>query len=274
MKLVRILLPITRHGTSEACAAASFDLAERSSAELEVLHPCLAPSARLPYSTEISPFYFEELIDVGKKQAGLEKRQAKQWFAKAARGHPKVRANLVATEGLVAPTVSTRAKASDVTVLPSITDGEDEFWKSARDAALFHCGRPVLVVPKEARGAMGQTVVIAWKDSAEAVRAVGAAQPFLADARRIRMVTAAEQGPDPTAAAMADYLKLAGLRVERSELAPDSRPVGEVLLSEAAGEGALLVMGAYGRWRWREWVFGGVTRHVLHHTPVPVLMAH
>jgi nucleotide-binding universal stress UspA family protein len=73
---------------------------------------------------------------------------------------------------------------------------------------------------------------------------------------------------------MADYLKLAGLRVERSELAPDSRPVGEVLLSEAAGEGALLVMGAYGRWRWREWVFGGVTRHVLHHTPVPVLMAH
>jgi nucleotide-binding universal stress UspA family protein len=47
-----------------------------------------------------------------------------------------------------------------------------------------------------------------------------------------------------------------------------------VLLSEAAGEGALLVMGAYGRWRWQEWVFGGVTRHVLHHTPVPVLMAH
>jgi nucleotide-binding universal stress UspA family protein len=88
------------------------------------------------------------------------------------------------------------------------------------------------------------------------------------------MVTVAEQGPDPTAAAMADYLKLAGLGVERSELAPDSRPVGEVLLSEAAGEGALLVMGAYGRWRWREWVFGGVTRHVLHHTPVPVLMAH
>src|SRR5512134_1752742 len=127
MKLVKILLPITRRGTSEACAEASFGLAERSSAELEVLHACLAPSARLPYSTEISPFYYEELVDVGKKQAGLEKRQAKQWFAKAARGHPKVRANLVAIEGLVAPAVSMRAKASDVTVLPSITAEEDEF---------------------------------------------------------------------------------------------------------------------------------------------------
>jgi nucleotide-binding universal stress UspA family protein len=274
MKLVRILLPITRHGTSEACAAASFGLAERSGAELEVLHPCLTPSARLPYSTEISPLYFEELTDVGKKQASLEKRQAKQWFAKVARGHSKTRANFVSIEGLVAPIVSMRAKASDLAVLPSVGADEDEFWKSARDAALFHCGRPLLIVPKEARGAMGKTVVIAWKDSAEAVRAVSAAQPFLADAKRIRMVTVGEQGPGPTAAAMADYLKLAGLRVELSELASDSRPVGEVLLSEAAGEGALLVMGAYGRWRWQEWVFGGVTRHVLHHTPVPVLMAH
>ena len=37
------------------------------------------------------------------------------------------------------------------------------------------------------------------------------------------------------------------------------------------GAGHLLVMGAYGRWRWREWVFGGATEHVLRHTPVPNL---
>jgi len=274
MKLVRILLPITQHGTTEACAAAAFGLAERSGAELEVLQPCPAPAARLPYSTELSPLYFEELIDVGKKQVALEKRQARKWFTKAARSHPKAHADLISIEDLVAPAVSMRAKVSDLTVLPSIAADEDGFWESARDAALFHSGRPVLVMPKKAGGAIGDTVVIAWKDAVEAVRAVAAAQPFLAKAKRVRLVTVAERGSDETAPAMADYLRRSGLRVELAKLALDSREVGEVLLDAAAGEGVLLVMGAYGRWRWREWVFGGATHHVLHHTAVPLLMVH
>jgi nucleotide-binding universal stress UspA family protein len=274
MKLVRILLPITRHGTTEACAAAAFELAERFGAELEVLHPCPAPAERLPYSTELSPIYFEELIDVGEKQVALEKRQARQWFAKAARSHPKAHADLVSLEALVTPAVSVRARVSDLTVLPSIGADEDAFWASARDAALFHSGRPVLVVPKETRGAIGEMVVLAWNDAVEAVRAVAAARPFLAKAKRVRLVTIAEQGHDETGPAMADYLTRAGLRVDLAKLALDSRAVGEVLLETAAGDGALLVMGAYGRWRWREWVFGGATHYVLHHTAVPVLMVH
>jgi len=274
MKLVRILLPITQHGTTEACAAAAFGLAERFGAELEVLQPCPPPAARLPYSTELSPFYFEELIDVGKKQVALEKRQARKWFAKAARSHPKAHADLISIEDLVAPAVSMRAKVSDVTVLPSIAAQADGFWESARDAALFHSGRPVLVMPKGAEGPIGETVVIAWKESVEAVRAVAAAQPFLAKAKRIKLVSVTESGQDESGTAMADYLRKAGLRVELVTLVAESREAGEVLLEAAMGKGVLLVMGAYGRWRWREWVFGGATHHVLHHTAVPVLMVH
>lgn len=274
MKLVRILLPITRHGATEACTAAAFGLAERFGAELEVLHPCPAPAERLPYSTELSPFFFEELIDVGKKQVALERRQAREWFDNVARRHPKAHADLVSIEGPVAPAVSMRAKVSDLTVLPSIAADGDGFWESVRDAALFHSGRPVLVMPTEARGAIGETVVVAWKDSVEAVRAVAAAQPFLAEAKRIRLVTVAERDQDETATAMADYLRRRGFRAELTELALDSRQVGEVLRDAAAGEGVLLVMGAYGRWRWREWVFGGATHDILHHTAVPVLMVH
>lgn len=274
MKLVKILLPITQHGTTEACAAAAFSLAERSGALLEALHPCPAPSERLPYSTELSPFYFEELIDVGKKQVSLEKRLARKWLGKTARAHPKAHAELVSIEGLVAPCVAMRAKVADLTVLPSIDAGEELFWAGARDAALFHSGRPLLVVPKGAEGAVGETVVIAWKDAVEAVRAVMAAQPFLVKAKRIRLVSVAERGKDETAAAMADYLTKAGLRVELTTAALDSREVGEVLLDAVTGRGVLLVMGAYGHWRWREWVFGGATHYVLRNTAVPVLMMH
>jgi nucleotide-binding universal stress UspA family protein len=272
MKLVRILLPINQHGTTEACADAAFGLAERFGASLEVLHPCLAPAERLPYATELSPVFFEELIDVGKKQVALEKRQARKWLGKTARSHPKVRPELVAIECLVAPAVAMRAKVADLTVLPSIDEDEDRFWASARDAALFHSGRPLLVMPKGAEGDVGETVVVAWKDAVEAVRAVAAAQYFLAKAKRIRLVSVTERGQDETAAAMVDYLTRGGLHVRLVHLTSDAREVGEVLLEAAGGEGVLLVMGAYGHWRWREWVFGGATRYVLRHTTVPVLM--
>jgi nucleotide-binding universal stress UspA family protein len=106
------------------------------------------------------------------------------------------------------------------------------------------------------------------------VRAVAAAEPFLAKAKRIKLVSVSEDGEDASAAAMAEYLKKAGHRVILVPLVAQSREAGELLLEAAMGTSHLLVMGAYGRWRWREWVFGGATQHVLQHTPVPVLMAH
>ena len=276
MKLVRILLPIDYSGTTAACAETAFGLAERFGAELEVLHPCPPPLQRLPYSTELSPIYFEELVDVARKQIDLEESQATDWFEQRLGAHPEVRADLLTVEGLAGPAVAMRSRVADMTVLPSIAAKENGLFGPARDAALFHSGRPVLIVPDEAGGPISETVVIAWKDSVEAVRAVTAAAPFLAAANRVRLLSIAEDGEDgddPTATAMADYLAKAGFPVETATVDLGSRDVGEALLT-AAGSGVLLVMGCYGHWRWREWVFGGVTLHVLRKTDVAVLMAH
>lgn len=52
----------------------------------------------------------------------------------------------------------------------------------------------------------------------------------------------------------------------------DKRNVAQQLMEEASrNKNALLVMGAYSQWRWKEWAFGGVTEYVLHETTVPVL---
>ena len=273
VKLVRILLPIGPTGTTEACANAAFGLAERFGAGLEVLHPCPAPAQRLPYATELSPVYFEELLDVGRKQVDLEERQATDWFEAALGAHPEVTADLITVEGPVGPAVAMRAKVADLTVLPSIAAKQDGLWEPARDAAMFHSGRPVIIVPDEAAGPIGETVVIAWKDAVETVRAIACAAPFLAMAKRVRLVSVAEDGEDATAPAMADYLAKAGLPIESVTVELGSREVGEALL-DAAGSGVLLVMGSYGHWRWQEWVFGGATLHVLRNTDVPVLMSH
>jgi nucleotide-binding universal stress UspA family protein len=73
---------------------------------------------------------------------------------------------------------------------------------------------------------------------------------------------------------MADYLKRAGIKVELATPALRGQDVGAVLIEASSGEDRLLVMGAYGHWRWREYVLGGATRYIMHNTKVPVLMSH
>ncbi len=195
MHLVRLLLPIDQHGTTEACAAAAFTLAQRFGTLLEILYPCPPPWQRLPYSSELSPYAVQELIEVERKQAAVEKRGAKTWCEKQAKAHAKVKVEFAAAEGLVTPMVAHHARMADLSVVPSIGEEEAPFWTDVRDGALFNSGRPMLVVPPKAPPQPAGTVVVAWKDTPEAVRAVSAAAPFLGKAKRVRLVAVAEDGP-------------------------------------------------------------------------------
>ena len=275
-KLVRILLPVSHQGTTGACRDAAFRLAIDSGAELEVLHLCAAVWQRLPFSTELSPFYSQELIDIGRDQIVQEQTQSKAWFEQASRVHSCSTARFQTIEGFLTPVVTGRARVADLSVVPSIGEKDDEFRAGIRDAVLFQSGRPVLIVPDGASSAFGETVVVAWKDGVEAVRAVAAAAPFFAKAASVNLLSVAESDvDDPSLAAMAEYLTLSGLKVDASRIAAPAGGVAKTLLGEASAKpGALLVMGAYGHWRWREWVFGGVTQEVLRDTTLPVLMVH
>lgn len=84
---------------------------------------------------------------------------------------------------------------------------------------------------------------------------------------------AGSHGQEP-GADIARHLARHGARVEVRRLSSGGEEVGRLLLSQAAAFGAdLLVMGAYGHSHLREWVFGGVTRTVLHEGGLPVLMS-
>ena len=275
-KLSKFLLPVSRQGTTEACRQAAFSLARDFAARLEVLHLCPAAWQRLPYASEISPFYSEEGLDICRGQVSAEQSEVKAWFERALSAHPGASADFRCIEGFPPTTMAGRARVADLSVVPSIAAREDEFWMAVRDAALFQSGRPVLVIPQETPSRFGETIVVAWKDSVESVRAVTAAEPFLAKAKRIVLLSVAEDdNDDPSLAAIADYLALTGLKVETSRIASKFGTVGKALLHEASNApGTLLVMGAYGHWRWRVWVFGGVTQEALRDTVVPVLMAH
>jgi nucleotide-binding universal stress UspA family protein len=140
--------------------------------------------------------------------------------------------------------------------------------------------RPVLVVPD---GYAGQpipgTVVAGWDGSVQALRALSAALPLLVRADSVKLVLvnpnemSGLHGDDP-GADMALYLARHGVRVEVVVERTHST-AGHVLAAMAMDCNAgLMVIGAYGHSRYREWVLGGVTRELLERTPVPLLMAH
>ena len=144
------------------------------------------------------------------------------------------------------------------------------------EAALFGTGCPVLIAPPEPPEIVGEHVMIGWNKSAPSARAVRYAMPFLESAARVvifMVATGAKQGASPHD--IARYLAWHSIKAEVNGVYPDRRSIGEILLSEAKASGAdLLVLGAFSHSRLRELILGGVTKHVLEHAELPVLMAH
>ena len=142
-------------------------------------------------------------------------------------------------------------------------------------------GKPALVLPYAGLPAtIGETIVIAWKPTREAARAVAAAVPLLQRARRVHILSwsvvdaqqedASISGDQLT---LTGYLKRLGVEATWHRDGQEPSQMGELLLSRAFDLGAdLLVMGCYGHSRAREWVLGGTSRTVLKSMTLPVLM--
>ncbi len=136
--------------------------------------------------------------------------------------------------------------------------------------SLLASGRPVLIIPDRANAAaLGRTVAIAWRDDPHCRSAIEASAPILRRAERVHVITAG--GPAP----MPGLLAAENIAATPHVVPPGDEPVGASLLRAAADLDAdLIVMGAYAHGSFREALFGGVTRHMLHHAAVPVLMRH
>ncbi len=169
-------------------------------------------------------------------------------------------------------------RTADVTVLGRARDGE-KIALHVLETVLLESGRPLLIVPKVVQPSIGRHIAIAWKDTAQAARAVAAALPLLAHAESVTIV-AVQESSDTHADSNSGKRLRHALRwhnpMTTLRVVPRTNhdPV-EALLSVVEKDGAdLLVMGGYSHSRMREAMFGGFTRRVLLAADLPVLMAH
>jgi nucleotide-binding universal stress UspA family protein len=201
--------------------------------------------------------------------------EAKVLFEREAWQAPKTGWRSAPTDPLTY--LGAQARTADLVVVgrQGPADGDPGPMAAPTGGLLMEVGRPVLVVPPGIEHLAIKRVVVAWKDAPEARRALHDALPFLGHPEQVCVVAVGPDAQHVGAEGAAEYLSGHGIKAATYLLRkPEIGAADEILRFARREEADLIVMGAYGHSRLREWVFGGVTRDVLQTTAVCCLMSH
>jgi len=202
-------------------------------------------------------------------------------LANAFTGNAEPNANVTFRSAVEQPTgfIVREARAADLVILgrAAASDIADRAVDPA--SVLLRCGRPLLVVPDAIGTLSAERIVVGWKETREARRAVRDALALLKAAKEVTIVSieesdrsAAESRPLDDVAA---YLARHGVSIGAAITRVGTAGVGAALATIASEKGAdLIVAGGYGHSRVSEWIWGGVTRELLGSSPICCLLSH
>ena len=221
-----------------------------------------------------------EVLAAEEEQIRSELEAAERKF-RSHRGVQELSAQWLAYVDLPAQVMAREARSADLVVIGRDLERLRAGMYRTPDPGevIMAAGRPVLVVPPGAAKLDASHVVVAWKDTREARRAVWDASPFLRAAEAVHVIEVAAAAEIQEATARVSdvvrhldrhQVKAKGeVRTQRETSAADEL----ILVAEQHGAD-LIVAGAYGHARIREWVLGGVTRDLLTHCPKCCLFSH
>lgn len=260
-KTVMVGLALDR--PNDACLKVAGDLAERFGAR--VIGAAAADLRPPMYFSEGE--FAQKLLD--EEAAAIVKRLAElEAEFRASIEKRAISVEWRSARALPVPHMLQQAKAADIIVVGARSETLVDPSAAADPSDLvMQAGRPLIVVPPMVPWLDLRSVLIAWKDVREARRAVFDALPILAAAKEVTIAQIPEQSGHRAAAAsdVADVAAwLRGHGIAAHTVVPEST-AGTVdqLEKVAANVGAgVVVAGAYGHSRFREWVLSGVTRHL------------
>ncbi|WP_454887500.1 universal stress protein [Sphingomonas oryzagri] len=254
MTYATLMIPMGLGKPNQDVLKVSADLAERFGASVIGVAAC--EGFQLAYG---GPYVTADAADIIREQTERLTREAEAEFRTVLASrvtHLEWRA--AETYGPVSEYLAAQARGADL-IVAAAGKGADDL--------VMQAGRPALLVPPGASHAPLDRALVAWKDTREARRAVMDAVPLLQSARHVLVVeiAAADQLPQASEhlSDIAGWLRRHGIEVETKAL--QTRGSDAESLAKAATEyGAeVIVAGAYGHSRFREWILGGVTSDLL-----------
>lgn len=275
-----LLVPITATPADEAALAAALQLARHAQAHVTVLEVVNLPLPATPWG--MSP-------EIG--MADVYQRLRSQGDSKGRELKKRLAGERVSTEVQVVeamfvepPSMAVRwAQTHALSVVGNVLgdNANADRTRAMIGSLLLESGRPVLSVPEENAAVLPPAhVVVAWKPTTQAARALQDAMPLLMAADKVELVMidpVAEDSATQTepGAAVLAHLRRHSVQAQPVILHAKGTSHSQVLLDHLKQSGAqLLVSGGYGHSRLREWALGGMTRELLFSARIPVLFSH
>jgi len=281
-----ILVPIGGTKDFDPLLDAVFGLARRFQSHVEGLHVRPDPAEALHATSMAFPgSMIESVLEAGARHAAEGADRARAIFAGYCAKHdiplldaPPMPDGISASwreeTGKPSLVVSVRGRLADLIALSRPL--EESPAPLVLEAALMETGRPVLVMPPKPPAGIGQRIAIGWNGSAVSAKAVAAAHEFLETAEAVTVLSTGEGNRNAlTVKDLVDHLAWHGIAAQTKTFEAKSSRIGETLLKEARDLGAdLFVLGGYGTSVTRELILGGVTRHMLITSEIPLFMVH
>lgn len=279
-----ILLPFQDDDVAEVALKTAHRVAQLSNAHIEGLFVLPQPQIIAGEGIALPGVYLTQMAEDGRKLADAARARFEAYLDSATVSratldelHHEVTASWREIEGLESQVIGDHGRLFDLVVLGRTTKYYAGDWNIICEAALFESGRPVLIAGDEPPDTVGKNVVVAWNGSTETARTIALSMPLLNGAERVSVVKPMNASvPGPSGEELAEHLRSRGLDVSVENIdAPNFEASGVAIVNHAVELGAdLLIKGAYTHTRLRQMIFGGMTRHILSHAPMPVLMAH
>jgi nucleotide-binding universal stress UspA family protein len=278
MTYKHVLAPVITLEADEAALAAAGEIAAKFEAKATALIVAVHISSSFAEFQQPLSVVLQDIAQGARSQAAQERARIVAWLERHA---PEMEVRDLTIEHAAGEDrIAAHAHAADLVVMAR-ADGHDLARRELIEDVLFKSGRPLLLIPaRPPRRFVSDKIVIGWNARQEAVRAVAAAMPFLRAARQV-VVATVDATPSPAGHGekpgrdFAAYLARHGLTVEVRNIDGMGRTDARALIDEArAIDADMLVLGAYGHSRAREFLFGGVTRELLAASPIPLFLAH
>lgn len=279
-----IMLPLTRDSNTAFLSAAAAGVAAKFDADLTGLFVRRDPKHAIPLLGEgLTADMIQEMCDATEREGQRYASEAEQQFRTAMAaggvsfdGAPgTARANWRMVVGDVSDHVGRCARTADFAVCERPRD-KGSAHSDIFNNLVFRSGRSVLMVPEMYPEPKLDRMLVAWNGRAECARAVGAALPLLHKANHITLLQIGDLAEDlPTLDDIGRYLEVQGLTCDKRMEPLGDGTVGDSVYEFAKNSGAdSIVIGAFSTARWRELILGGVTRHLIENSDIPIYMSH